>query len=278
MDSSLHRLKNGQQTLFFQEGGEWCYLRTPPTYTPPTASGPAVPCVIQCHGNGGYVRDGAADWLDAPPKRLFVEALINAGIAVAGSHGTGNHWGRPSAVLAYARLAEILIAHAHVDPRRLGMWGGGLGGAVVWNAATGPLAGRLRAAVLQQAVLSYESVIRNQTFKWPLLEAYRMPPDTPDELAIMALAYDDPLYRTRLLIAERGLEAATLLPEVLFVHGDADENLLYEENPVTLAEVLKGCGARFAFANFPGVGHATYELGEAAARPIADFFRRCFSL
>jgi dipeptidyl aminopeptidase/acylaminoacyl peptidase len=278
METSLRQLRNGQQTIYFQAGGEWCYLCTPPTSTPRTASPPPMPCVIHCHGNGGYVRDGAADWLNEPLKRLFVEALIDAGIAVAGSHGTGNHWGRPSAVLAYARLADILIADAHVDPQRLGMWGGGLGGAVVWNAATGPLAGRLRAAVLQQAVLSYESVIRNQKFKWPLLEAYRMPPDTPDDLAIMTLSYNDPLHRTRLLLAERGVEAATLLPEVLFVHGDADENLLYEENPVTLAEVLKSCGARFAFATFPGVGHATYELGEAAARPIADFFRNSFSI
>lgn len=278
METSLRQLKNGQQTVYFQAGGEWCYLHTPPTYTLPTASRPAVPCVIQCHGNGGYVREGAADWLNEPPKRLFVEALINAGIAVAGSHGTGNHWGRPSAVAAYSSLAETLIAHAHIDPQRLGLWGGGLGGAVVWNVATGPLTGRLRAAVLQQAVLSYESVIRNQKFKAPLLEAYRIPPDTPDELAIMTFAYNDPLHRTRLLLAERGLEAASLLPEVLFVHGDADENLLYEENPVTLAEVLKGCGARFAFATFAGVGHATYELGEAVARPIADFLRKCFSL
>jgi dipeptidyl aminopeptidase/acylaminoacyl peptidase len=278
METSLQRLTKGQQTVYFQAGGEWCYLHTPPAYAPSTASGPAVACVIQCHGNRGYVRQGAADWLDDPPKRLFVDALINAGIAVAGSHGTGNHWGRPSAVAAYGMLAEALIAQAHIDPQRLGLWGGGLGGAAVWNTATGPLAGRLRAAVLQQAVISYESVIRHHKFKDQLLEAYGIPSNTPDALAVATLTYNDPLHRTRLLIAERGAAAARLLPEVLFVHGDADENLLYRENPLALSEVLKGCGAPCTFATFPGIGHATYDLGEAAARPIAEFFRTCFML
>lgn len=84
--------------------------------------------------------------------------------------------------------------------------------------------------------------------------------------------------RTRLLVAEKGATAARLLPEVLFVHGDADENLLYQENPVALAEVLKTCGAPYVLQTYPGVGHATYDLGERAARALTDFFRRVFSL
>jgi dipeptidyl aminopeptidase/acylaminoacyl peptidase len=275
MTDLRQQLTDGAHTVFFQAGGEWCYLCTPATYR---RAGGAVPCVIQCHGNRGYVRDGAADWLDEAPKRLFVDALVGAGVVVAGSHGTGNHWGRPSAVAAYGALFEVLITEAHLDPQRMGLWGGGLGGAVVWNAATGPLAGRLRAAVLQQAVLSYESVIRQRKFKGQLLEAYGIPAETPDDLAVATLAYNDPLHRTRLLAVERGSAVRRLLPEVLCVHGDVDDNLLYQDNPVALARVLNDCGASCTLQTFPGVGHATYELGEAAARPIADFFRRCFAL
>lgn len=276
MTASLAQLIDGMQTIFFQAGGEWCYLRTPENFR--VQKIPGIPCVIQCHGNRGYVRNGEADWLTETPKTIFVDMLLQAGIAVAGSHGTGNHWGRPSAVAANAALLNTLEGQPGLDKSRMGMLGGGLGGAVIWNAVTGPLAGRIRAVVLQQATLSYESVIRNHKFKDQLLEAYGIPADTSDDLAVDTLAYNDPLHRTRLLIAEKGTAAARLLPEVLFVHGDQDENMLYTENPVALSKVLETCGGRFTFQTYPGVGHATYQLGETAARVIADFFCQAFSL
>src|SRR6266508_4802910 len=102
MTSWPQRLTDGEQTIFFQAGGEWCYLRTPVNYKSAASTGRGVPCVIQCHGNGGYVREGAADWLDEAPKRLFVDTLVAAGIAVAGSYGTGNHRGRPAPGVGHA--------------------------------------------------------------------------------------------------------------------------------------------------------------------------------
>jgi hypothetical protein len=42
METSLPRLTTGQQTVYFQAGGEWCYLHTPPAYAPSAASGPAA--------------------------------------------------------------------------------------------------------------------------------------------------------------------------------------------------------------------------------------------
>jgi hypothetical protein len=81
-----------------------------------------VPCVIQCDGNGGYVREGAAHWLGEAPKRLFVDALVAAGSAVVGSYGTGNYWGRLSAVAANGALFEALMAHARVDRERMALW------------------------------------------------------------------------------------------------------------------------------------------------------------
>ncbi len=53
--------------------------------------------------------------------------------------------------------------------------------------------------------------------------------------------------------------------------------MLYQENPLALADTLEACGARYTFQTLAGVGHATYTLGEAAACPIAEFFRMAFT-
>ena len=278
MAQSIPQLKDGEQTVFFQAGGEWCFLRTPSGYRANSAQGNAVPCVIHCHGNRGYVRDGEADWLDDENKSIFVRMLVDAGIAVGSSHATGNHWGATAAVAANAALFDALVGEANVDTGRMGLMGGGLGGALVWNSATGPLAGKVRAAVLQQAVLSYDSIVRNHKFKGQLLEAYGIPADTPDDLAVSSLAYNDPLNRTRLLASQNGTETASLLPEVLFVHGDVDENILFEENPIVLSKELDALGGAYSFQTYQGVGHATYDLGERAAKDVTDFFRRTFAL
>ena len=275
MGDTILNLANGAQTVFFKSGGEWCYLRTPESYT---AQSSPTPFVIQCHGNGGYVRDGEADWLDEESKTFFLNALLNKGIAVAGSHGTGNHWGRPDAIAAYSALFDTLTSQPGLSSNQTGLMGGGLGGAALWNSVTGPLLGRIQAVVPQQATLSYESVITAGKFKSPLLEAYGLPADTPNDLAIAALSYNDPLNRTRLLVAQHGHEASSLLPKVMFVHGDVDENMLYEENPVALSEVLKSCGAKYSFETFKGIGHATYDLREKASSPIATFFEKSFGI
>ncbi len=275
MTTPIPQLKDGEQTAYFQAGGEWCFLKTPASYR---AAGQPVPCVIQCHGHHGYVKDGEADWLTEEFKLAFVNSLVDKGVAVASSHATGNHWGRPSAVAANAALLDALLSGANLDAGRMGLWGGGLGGALLWNSVTGPMLGRLKAVVLQQATISYESVIRNHKFKSFLLEAYGLPADAPDDLAVAALAFNDPVTRTRLLIGEKGQALAGELPETLFIHGDVDENMLYEENPVRLSHVLGPLGATFSFHTFEGVGHATYQLGDTAAQVLTGFFGRVFAL
>ena len=273
MKNPIPCLKAGEQTVYFKAGGEWCFLRTPKTYQPFDKK---VPCVIQCHGNGGYVKDGESDWLTENFKLEFINSLTNKGIAVASSHATGNHWGRPSAVHANAALFDALVNGSNVDRGRIGLWGGGLGGALLWNSVTGPLLGQLRAVVLQQATISYESVIRNQKFKGDLLSAYGIPAESSDELSIASLQFNDPVHRTRLLVEQKGRALVSELPEVLFVHGDQDENMLYEENPVRLSHILSPLGAPFSFHTFEGVGHATYQLGDTAAKVLTDFFGSVF--
>ena len=280
MTDNLLRLDDGAQTFFFQAGSEWCFFRTPASYL---ASGPPVACVIQCHGNSGFVTENeyaisTSDALDDEGLSVTIRTLVDAGFAVAGSHAKGSAWGRPDAVAACAALFDTLVEQTNVDANRIGMLGGGLGGSALWNAVTGPLLGRVRAAGLQQATLSFESVIRNHSFKDALLGAWGIPSDTDDDVAVASLAGNDPLTRTRALIALRGAEEArALLPDVRFFHGDQDENMLFDENPMALAAILESCGARHSFQTYEGVGHATYAMGEPVARDIAEFFQSALS-
>jgi hypothetical protein len=100
----------------------------------------------------------------------------------------------------------------------------------------------------------------------------------PDDLAVTTLAHNDPRHRTWLLGLERGTMARRVLPATLFVHGKTDENVLYQEHPVALAEIRKSCGASYTFQTYAGIGHATYDLGDTAARAMGDFFQKVWAL
>ena len=278
MNQIIPPLQNGAQTLFFQVAGEWCFLRTPGTYV--TAGNP-ISCVIFCHGNSGYVRDGdyrvsAKDILDDEGKSIFIRTLIDAGIAVAGSHAKGSAWGTPDAVFCYAALFHALLDEVNLDRKRMGMLGGGLGAAALWGAAVGPLLGKVQAVALQQAALNFESVIRERKFKADLLKAWGLPGDADDDLAVSTLVHSDPLQRTRKLIVEKGVSTRDLLPDVGFFHGDQDENLLYNAHPVEMAKVLDSCGAKYLLKTYKGIGHATYEHGQSVADDIRSFFLGAF--
>lgn len=279
MTNLIPQLSEGEQTVFFKSGGEWCYLRTPSDYT---LSGKPVPCVIQCHGNSGFVNDGdysisSSDSLDEHGKSIFIRTLVDAGIAVAGSHARGSAWGRPDAVAAYAALFNTLIDEANVDSNKIGMLGGGLGGSALWSAVTGPLIGKIKAVGLQQATLNFDSVIRAHKFKGDLLDAWGIPAEADDELAIATLRNNNPLERTRLLILQHGDAAGQMLPEVGFFHGEQDENMLYEGNAVALANVLKTCRAKYKLYKYEGLGHETYATGKPIAEDIRGFFQEALN-
>ena len=279
MTQLIPPLQNGAQTVFFQAATEWCFLRTPPDYV---TAGLPVPCVIFCHGNSGYVRDGdyrvsAKDTLDDEGKSIFIRTLIDAGIAVAGSHAKGSAWGTPDSVFSYVALFHTLLKDANLDSQRMGMLGGGLGASALWGATMGPLLGKVKAVALQQAAVNFESVIREQKFKADLLNAWGLPEDAEDELAVSTLAHSDPLQRIRKLLAEKGADAVDVLPEIGFFHGDQDENLLYNANPVAMAEVLEACGAKYLLKTYQGIGHATYEHGQPVADDIRSFFLHAFA-
>ena len=147
---SFPKLKKGEQKAFFKAGGEWCYIWTPPGFDPAKS----VPVVVHHHGAGGYVKEGASDWLDTPTKTAYLRAVMEgSGGAVAGSHACGDHWGNNCAVEANKALLNALDKVKGLDTGRLGMMGGGLGGALIWNSVLGPDAGRAKAvAVIEKDV------------------------------------------------------------------------------------------------------------------------------
>ncbi|MCJ7506134.1 prolyl oligopeptidase family serine peptidase [Candidatus Bathyarchaeota archaeon] len=259
-------LRNGEQKVFFQAGGQWCYLWTPPTFKTTRP----ISLAIHHHGARGFVKEGAADWLEEKSKLSYLKGVMDgAQCAIAGSHACGDHWGNKEAVAANAALLRTLNSFVTIDRDRVGLMGGGLGGALVWNSVLGPMAGLVKVVVVMQAVASLESVIREHKFKAPLLTAYGLPQDTSDDAAIDSIAQHDPLRRLR------GLRFGTPLPRTVIYHGAKDENIPPNSHAIPLAEALRRAGADVTLELFPEVGHAVYAMGEEIERHLEAFFSSC---
>jgi dipeptidyl aminopeptidase/acylaminoacyl peptidase len=256
-------LKDGEQRVFFEAGGEWCFLWTPESFR----KDEPVPVVIHHHGARGYVRDGEADWLDTESKTAYLRAVVaGGGCAIAGSHASGDHWGNPDSVAANAALFEALEESPHVDSGRTGLMGGGLGGALIWNSVLGPLAGKTKAVVVMQAVANLSAVIREQKFKSPCVKAYGLPEDTPDDEAIAKILSNDPMPRLQ------KLKPGTPLPRVAIYHGSRDENIPAATNAIPLAEALRKVGGEVELELFPDVEHNVYGMGKPIEERLKAFF------
>ena len=260
---SVPNLKKGEQKVFFKAGGEWCYLWTPPGFSPDKP----VPVVIHHHGARGYVKEREADWLDTPSKTAFLKAVMEGSVgAVAGSHACGDHWGNSCAVEANKALLEALDKVKGLDTARLGLMGGGLGGALIWNSVLGPYAGRAGAVAVMQAVANLSACVREQKFKAPCLAAYGVPEDTPDEEAIKMIIKYDPMPRLQKL--KKGVK----LPKTAIYHGSKDDNIPAATNAKPLAEALRRAGGDVDLELFDEVGHNTYAMG----KPLEDRLRKFF--
>ena len=62
------KLKDGEQKVFLQAGGEWCYLWTPKSFL----QNKPIPVVIHHHGARGYVKKESADWLEKEQKIAYL--------------------------------------------------------------------------------------------------------------------------------------------------------------------------------------------------------------
>ena len=257
-------LKDGEQKVFFKSGGEWCYLWTPPGYN----QDKSVPLVIHHHGARGYVREGEADWIVTPSKKAFLDAVMRGGgCAIAGSHACGDHWGNECAVEANAALLEVLEDTKGIDTDRLGLMGGGLGGALIWNSVLGPMKRKVKAVAVMQAVANLSDIIRAGKFKEPCLKAYDIPPDTPDEEAIEKIKSSDPMNKLQ------DLKPGVELPKTAIYHGAKDENVPAQNHAIPLAEALGNAGSDVNLEIFQSVEHNVYAMGEHMEKRLEDFFK-----
>jgi dipeptidyl aminopeptidase/acylaminoacyl peptidase len=223
--------------------------------------------VIHHHGARGYVRDGKSDWLDTESKTAYLNAVIaGGGCAIAGSHACGDHWGNPDSVAANAALYEALDECPNIDANRTGLMGGGLGGALVWNSVLGPLAGKVKAAAVMQAVANLTAVILEQKFKTPCIKAYGLPEDTPDDEAIATVHPYDPMPRLQ------ALKPGTPLPKTAIYHGFKDANIPAETSAKPLAAALEAAGGVVELNIFPDVEHNVYAMGKPIEERLKAFF------
>lgn len=258
-------LKKGEQKQFFKAGGEWCYIWTTKEFDPSYSA----PVIIHHHGARGYVKENESDWLDTQSKSDYLRAAMkDSGAVVAGSHACGDHWGNSCSIKANAELLKKLDTIRGLDTTRLGLMGGGLGGALIWNSVLGPFAGRVNAVAVLQAVANLSSVIREHKFKDVCLRAYDIPENTPDEKAVKLIIDHDPMIKLQ------ALEEGTKLPFTAIYHGAKDENIPAETNAIPLADALEKAGAKVTLELFGDVEHNTYAMG----KPMEDRLRLFFSI
>ena len=259
---AIPKLGNSEQRIYFKAGGEWCYLWTPKTFK---VKG-KTPVLMHHHGAGGCVREGAADWPDTESKAAFLKAIMEKGIAVAGSHACGDHWGNPCAVAANAAMLKELDATPGLDTSRLGLMGGGLGGTLVWNSVLGPLAGRAKLTAVLQAVANLDATIREKKFRDVTLKAYGFTPETSDEVAYRVIKPSDPMPKLKAM--KKGMR----LPRVAIYHGSKDHNIPAETNAIPLAEALRRAGGEVELNVFPEVEHNVYAMGKEMENKLRAFF------
>lgn len=264
--SVLKQLKDGAQTVYFLSGGCWCYLRTPPEYTLASSK---QKCVIYVHGSKAHVKDGETDFTKNAnsPKNLFVNAVIDAGMVIVASDASGESWGGPAAISANIALYNDLRSYTNIanGDDCVAIWGGGFGGATAMNLVTGPLLGKVSAVVVMQAVLSYKCVIdvNLQPFKDNMLAAFGIPAAMEkDEATTLALKPYDPLERAKAHTEEEKAKR----PDILVIHGDADDHIVFDGNAVRFHEEF---GDKSTMLALPGVKHGV--MVESVIKPFQDF-------
>ena len=156
---------------------------------------------------------------------------------------------------------------AELNLNNITTWGCGLGASAAWLTSIGELNSYVKNFISQQGVLNFESIIRREKFKDELIEAHNRDISMDIEKAVQAFDPINPITKTKLIIDKNEKK----FPNSLFIHGDADENVDYSENPVMLNKLLSDIGANSKLNPLAGVGHATYEHGEELGLIIAKF-------
>ena len=251
------------EKIFIETNNEWGFVVLPNNVDE------NIPLVLHFHGNGGYVNESGADWIDEPRKQKFFLPVLESGFAIAGCHGTGNHWGRQSSLDANYNFFEQLKDIKQLNLNGITTWGCGLGASAAWLSTIKKLNNHVTNFISQQGVLNFESIIRHVKFKDDLVESHGFDPNLSVNDAIDIFRELNPIN-----ITENSINNNIKLPNTLFIHGDSDENVDFHENPTLLHQILENNGFNSELHALKGVGHATYEHGEELGVLIANFITR----
>ena len=159
------------EKIFIETNNEWGYVVLPNNVDE------NIPLVLHFHGNGGYVNESGADWIDEPRKQKFFLPVLESGFAIAGCHGTGNHWGRQSSLDANYNFFEQLKDIKKLNLNGITTWGCGLGASAAWLSTIKKLNNHVTNFISQQGVLNFESIIRHVKFKDDLVESHGFDPN-----------------------------------------------------------------------------------------------------
>lgn len=235
----------GAETLRLQVGGEWCWVKLPPS----PRKGEAV---IAIHGNGQTVGAAGSSWEDGPGFGRLTEALLAAGYIVAQSnHGAtadNGMWGNAATQRGVIALAGHLRRKYGV--KKLHAVAVSAGNATLMNLA---LDGGLlfETALLVAPVLSLESMYRcpgGMDRVKGLADAFGFRPsrgcpgDPAGDAAFRtATAAYDPLRRLRDL---PGAEVRRRLGHVrwMSIFNDRDPRVLPAENIRPVEALMKAAG------------------------------------
>ena len=217
------------EKIFIETNNEWGYVVLPNNVDE------NIPLVLHFHGNGGYVNESGADWIDEPRKQKFFLPVLESGFAIAGCHGTGNHWGRQSSLDANYNFFEQLKDIKKLNLNGITTWGCGLGASAAWLSTIKKLNNHVTNFISQQGVLNFESIIRHVKFKDDLVESHGFDPNLSVNDAIDIFRELNPINITENSINNNNIK----LPNTLFIHGDSDENVDFQENPTLLHQFLE---------------------------------------
>ena len=159
------------EKIFIETNNEWGYVVLPNNVDE------NIPLVLHFHGNGGYVNESGADWIDEPRKQKFFLPVLESGFAIAGCHGTGNHWGRQSSLDSNYKFFEQLKDIKQLNLNGITTWGCGLGASAAWLSTIKKLNNHVTNFISQQGVLNFESIIRHEKFKDDLIASHGFDPN-----------------------------------------------------------------------------------------------------
>jgi len=223
-------------------------------FRPATVPGEVLPAIVVVHGHLPYSTNGAAT-VEATARRYSERGYIALAMSMRGwpaSEGADDcGLKQPDDIV---EVVEWLKRQPNVDAAHVGLMGFSKGGQMVLLAAA-------RGATVQAVVAYYAPAD---------LELWKARTDDEDRIRYITTLCEPPPGLERRSPVK---QAALIVPPVLLVHGDADENVPLEQSQL-MAEAMRAAGRQVELLVVPGAGHSFTLPENEFALPVVDAFLR----